>query len=70
MNLKDLKVVFRQERNNEERYSLYFIYSRSKGRVYVLRLYPDKIRVITIFPIGKRTLSKYFKRKFKKDIKL
>lgn len=64
---KNLEIVIKQNRDNEERFALYFIYSKSKGRAYILRFYPEKIRVITIFPMGKRTLNKYFKRKFKKE---
>lgn len=65
--LEHLELINRQEKDKEERFALYFIYSKSRGRVYVLRFYPERIRVITIFPIGKRTLKKYFKRKLKKD---
>lgn len=66
--LTDVEIIEKQERG-EERFVIYLIYSKSKGRAYVLRFYPQKIRVITIFPLGRRTLSRYFKRKFKKDEK-
>lgn len=65
--LENLELINKQERNKEERFALYFIYSKSKGRVYVLRFYLENIRVVTIFPIGKKTLNKYFKRKLKKE---
>ena len=62
---ENLQIIEKQEINNEERFALYFIYSKTRGRVYILRFYSEKIRVITIFPLGRRTLNKYFKRKFK-----
>jgi len=60
-----LKVVVKQKRNGEERFVLYYIYSERRGRVYVFKFYPEKIRIITIYPIGNKTLRKYNKRKFK-----
>ena len=53
----------RQERKGEMRYILYYVYSKKKGRVYVIT-FEDKIVIITAFPIGKATLKKY-KKKFK-----
>ena len=61
-----LEFAEKQERGNETRYVLFFIYSRRKGRVYVLK-FNDKINVITAFPLGKRTLKKYRKRRFIKQ---
>lgn len=69
LSLDNLSFVIEQKRQGEDRFVLYFIYHKSKGRVYVLRFYPEKIRIVTIFPIGKRTLNKYFKQKFKKEEK-
>jgi hypothetical protein len=34
---ENLQVIEKQERANEERFALYFIYSKTKGRVYILR---------------------------------
>ena len=46
---------------NEERYRCYFVYSRSRGRCYILR-FNAPIKVITVFPLGRVTLRKYKKR--------
>jgi len=62
-NCKNLVFTYKRETNGEIRYTLYFIYSKHSGRVYVLT-FRDKIRVITAFPLGRRTLKKYFRRKF------
>lgn len=62
---KNLEFTEKQERNREIRYVLYFVYSRKKGRAYILK-FNKKIRVITIYPIGKRTLRRYRKKRFKK----
>ena len=64
---ENLHIVIKQKRDNEERFLAYYIYSKRKGRAYVLRFYPDKIRVITIYPLGNRTLKKYTKGKFKNN---
>lgn len=61
-----LTKVLKQTIKDEERFVLYYLYSKKKGRVYVLRFYSKEIRVITIFPIGKKTLKKYYRGKFKK----
>ena len=63
--LNNFEYAVKQMKDGEERYALYYVYSKKKGRVYVLRFYPEKIRVITIFTIGRRTLNKYSKRRFK-----
>ncbi len=62
------KLVFtgKREINGEIRYTLYFVYSKKKGRAYALT-FRNKIRVITAFPLGKRTLNKYFRQRFKKS---
>jgi len=62
---ENLNVVVKQKRNNEERFALYYIYSEKRGRAYVLKFYADKIRIITIYSLGNKTLKKYNKRKFK-----
>ena len=59
---RDLKLCEKQERKGETRYTLYYVYSNRKGRVYAIT-FEDKIVIITIFPIGKKTLKKY-KKKF------
>ena len=60
----DAEFVEKQKEQGETRYKLYFVYSSKTGRVYVLK-FTEKIRVITVYPIGKQTLKNY-KRKFKK----
>jgi glutathione peroxidase-family protein len=63
-NYEDVEFVEKQKEQGETRYKLYFVYSSKTGRVYVLR-FTKKIRIITVYPIGKQTLKNY-KRKFKK----
>ena len=53
--------VEKQEKDKEIRYGLYYLYSRKKGRKYVIT-FRDKLRIITIIPLGKRTLKKYRKK--------
>ncbi len=65
INCKNLEFVEKQLRKNESRYVLYFMYSRKKGRAYVLK-FNNKIRIITIYSLGKKTLKKYRKKRFKK----
>jgi len=62
---KNLEFTEKQERKGEIRYVLYFVYSRKKGRAYILR-FNEKIRIITIYPIGKKTLRRYRKKRFKR----
>jgi hypothetical protein len=64
LSTEKLEFVEKQERGNETRYALFFVYSRRKGRVYVLAL-EENIKIITAYPLGKRTLSKYHKKRFK-----
>ena len=62
IDFKDLKFCEKQERKGEIRYTLYYVYSNNKGRIYSIT-FEDKIVIVTIFPIGKKTLKKY-KKKF------
>jgi len=62
LDFKDLKFCEKQERKGETRYTMYYVYSNRKGRVYALA-FEDKIVIVTIFPIGKKTLKKC-KKKF------
>lgn len=61
------KLVFAQKQIrtfkgiDEIRYRCYFVYSHSRGRCYVLK-FNSKLRIITIFPIGRKTLNRYRKR--------
>ena len=56
--------VEKQKEEGETRYKLYFVYSSKTGRVYVLK-FTEKIRVITVYSLGRQTLKNY-ERKFKK----
>jgi len=62
--LNNIEFVERQNIESEKRYKLYYIYSSRSGRVYVLK-FTEKIRIITIYPLGRTTLKNY-KRRFKK----
>ena len=64
LDCNSLEFVDKQKEQGETRYKLYFIYDFKKGRVYVLK-FTNKIRIITVYPLGKQTLKNY-KRKFKK----
>jgi len=62
--LKDLEFVEKQSVKKESRYALFYVYSKRKGRVYIITL-RDKLRLITAYPLGKKTLSRYNKKRFK-----
>lgn len=64
LNYDNSEFIEKQKEQGEKRYKLYFVYSSKTGRVYVLK-FTKKIRVITVYPIGRQTLKNY-KRKFKK----
>lgn len=64
LNCENIEFVEKQREQGETRYKLYFVYDFKKGRIYVLK-FTEKIRVITVYPLGKQTLKNY-KRKFKK----
>lgn len=64
LDCSNVEFVEKQKEQEESRYKLYFLYDFKRGRVYVLT-FTHKIRVITVYPIGKQTLKNY-KRKFKK----
>ena len=66
LNFQYLTFTEKQIRNGEVRYVLYFVYSKKRGRVFVIT-FRDKIRLITIYPLGKTTLQKYFQKRFKKE---
>ena len=61
--LINLEHVEKQVKGGETRYVLFFVYDRKKGRQYVLA-FKDKLVVITVFPLGKRTLLRYRKKRF------
>ena len=64
LELNGIEFVERQNIESEKRYKLYYVYSSRSGRVYVLK-FTKKIRIITIYPLGRSTLKNY-NRKFKK----
>ena len=64
LELKNVKYVEKQIIESDKRYKVYYIYSSRSGRVYVLK-FTKKIRIITIYPLGRSTLKNY-NRKFKK----
>ncbi|MBS3074706.1 hypothetical protein J4447_04640 [Candidatus Pacearchaeota archaeon] len=45
-------------RDGDKRYKTYHVYSGNTGRVYVIT-FTDKIRIITIYPLGKSTMRRY-----------
>ena len=58
----NLLLTEKQEKDGEIRYRLYFVYSRKKGREYVITFRYNNLRIITIFPIGRKTIKKYRKK--------
>ncbi len=58
----NLTFTEKQIKDDEIRYSLFFIYSKKKGRKYSITFRDSTLRVITIFPLGRRTLKKYRKK--------
>jgi len=61
----DLVFVAKQEVDfqgkKETRYRCYHIFSGSKGRCFILT-FNSNIKVITVFPLGRTTITKYRKR--------
>ncbi|MBS3089084.1 hypothetical protein J4402_04920 [Candidatus Pacearchaeota archaeon] len=62
INCKNLSFTEKQIKDNETRYALFFIYSGRKGRKYIVTFRDGNIRVITIFPLGRKTLKRYKKK--------
>jgi predicted kinase len=58
----NLSLVEKQIKDSEIRYKLFFVYSRKKGREYVVTFRDNNLRIITIFPLGRKTLKKYRKK--------
>jgi len=63
LEVQKLDYTEKQERQNSVRYALFFKYSNKKGRCYVLE-FNNKIKVVTVFPLGKKTLKKYGLKRF------
>lgn len=68
-NFDFLEFSHKQNREGEIRYVLYFIYTKKKGRAFVIT-FREKIRIVTIFPLGYHTLKKYYRNKFKREKEL
>ena len=62
LNCDKLSFIEEQSKDNETRYALFFIYDKRKGREYVITFRNNKLRIITIFPLGRKTLIKYRKK--------
>ena len=64
---RDLEFVEKQEiefkGKMEERYRCYHLFSGSKGRCIILT-FNSKIKIVTAFPLGRKTLNQY-RKKFK-----
>ena len=61
-NCQNLYFTERQIKHNEIRYALLFRHTKRKGREYVITFRDKNIRIITIFPLGRRTLKRYKKK--------
>ncbi len=64
LDCENIEFVEKQREQEETRYKVYLVYSSKTGRVYVLK-FTDRIRIITVYPIGRATL-RFYKRKIKK----
>jgi len=62
---KNLEFTERQMKEGERRYKIYHVYSSKKGRVYIIT-FRDKLRIISIYPLGPSTVKRYYQAKFKK----
>ena len=62
LNCDNLSFVQKQEKDGEIRYALFFVYNKRKGRQYIITFRDNKIRMITVFPLGRKTLRKYKKK--------
>jgi uncharacterized DUF497 family protein len=59
---KNLVLTEKQVKDGETRYALYFTYSKRKGRKYAVTFRDKNIRIITVFPMGRKTLKRYKKK--------
>jgi len=58
----NLSFTEKQIKEGEIRYALFFVYGKRKGRKYIITFRDSRLRIITIFPLGKKTLRKYRKK--------
>ncbi len=62
LDCKNLSLTEKQVKEGEIRYALFFIYSKRKGRQYIITFREKELRVITIFPLGRKTIKRYKKK--------
>ena len=62
---ENLEYTEKQKKDNEARYVLFFVYSKKRGRIYVLTFSGSELIIITTFPMGRKTLIRYRKKRFK-----
>ena len=62
LSCKNLFLTEKQVKDGETRYVLFFIYSKRKGRQYVITFRDKELRIITIFPLGRKTIKRYQKK--------
>ena len=62
LNCNNLSLTEKQNKSGEIRYRLYFLYSNKKGKGYVITFRDTNLRIITIFPLGRKTIKKYMKK--------
>lgn len=64
--LKNPEFTHREKRDNEYRYTIYTKDSKYSGKTFVITFRNKNIRVITAFPMGRKTYIKYNRKKFKR----
>ena len=62
LNCDNLSFTNKQIKSGETRYALFFIYNKKEDRKYIITFREPKLRVITAFPLGRKTLKKYRKK--------
>lgn len=62
LSCNNLSFAQKQVKDGETRYALFFIYSKRKGRKYIITFRNNNLRIITIFPLGRKTLKRYRKK--------
>jgi len=63
--LTEPEFTHREKRDGEFRYTIHTKDSKYRGKTFVITVRNESIRVITAFPMGKRTYKKYNRKKFK-----
>ena len=65
LNLGEVEFTHKEKRNGEYRYTIYLRDFKLGGKAIVITFRHKHIRVITAFPLGRRTFRKYNRKKFK-----